>query len=102
MHKLKGYIRNKAHPEGSIAEGYIDNECLTFCSLYLDDVETRFNRPDRNYDVRGADEESNFSTFSHNGHGLGAPTFVELSMIEWMKIRWYVLNNTLEALPYIK
>ena len=33
MHKLKGYVRNKARLEGSIAEGYIDNECLMFCSL---------------------------------------------------------------------
>nr|GMC90728.1 uncharacterized protein LOC109169448 [Ipomoea batatas] len=47
---LKRYVRNKAHPEGSIAEGYVANECLTFLSLYLDGVETRFNKPDRNND----------------------------------------------------
>nr|GLL25271.1 uncharacterized protein LOC109169448 [Ipomoea trifida]GMC89386.1 uncharacterized protein LOC109169448 [Ipomoea batatas] len=47
---LKHYVRNKAHPEGSIAEGYVANECLTFLSLYLDGVETRFNKPDRNND----------------------------------------------------
>ena len=39
MHKLKVYVRNKARPEGSIAEGYIDNECLSFCSLYYNDIE---------------------------------------------------------------
>ncbi|XP_039138843.1 uncharacterized protein LOC120276184 [Dioscorea cayenensis subsp. rotundata] len=32
MHKLKGYVRNKSRPEGSIAEGYLADECLTFCS----------------------------------------------------------------------
>ncbi|XP_059650484.1 uncharacterized protein LOC132296291 [Cornus florida] len=35
LHTLKSYVRNKARPEGSIAEAYIDNECVTFCSMYL-------------------------------------------------------------------
>ncbi|GJS01649.1 acidic leucine-rich nuclear phosphoprotein 32 family member A [Tanacetum coccineum] len=40
MKKLKNYVRNKAKPEGSIAEGYVAEEALTFCSRYLkDDVE---------------------------------------------------------------
>ncbi|XP_025662248.1 uncharacterized protein [Arachis hypogaea] len=40
---LKSYVRNKAAPEGCIAEGYIIEECLTFCSRYLEDgnIETR-------------------------------------------------------------
>ncbi|GJS30699.1 hypothetical protein Tco_0491319 [Tanacetum coccineum] len=43
MKKLKNYVRNKAKPEGSIAEGYVAEEALTFCSRYLkDDVETDF------------------------------------------------------------
>nr|GEX32827.1 hypothetical protein [Tanacetum cinerariifolium] len=32
MKKLKGYVRNKAKPEGSIAEGYAAEEALTFKS----------------------------------------------------------------------
>nr|XP_004494940.1 uncharacterized protein LOC101496411 [Cicer arietinum] len=47
---LKSFVRNRAHPEGSIAEGFLANECLTFCSQYLSGVETRFNRPNRNDD----------------------------------------------------
>lgn len=47
---LKNFVRNRAHPEGSIAEGYLANECLTFCSRYLGGVETRFKRPLRNND----------------------------------------------------
>ncbi|GJT90508.1 uncharacterized protein Tco_1079353 [Tanacetum coccineum] len=50
MKKLKNYVRNKARPEGCIAEGYIAEEALTFCSHYLRNVPTRFNRPDRNDD----------------------------------------------------
>ncbi|GJY97813.1 hypothetical protein Tco_0514723 [Tanacetum coccineum] len=50
MKKLKGYVRNKAKPEGLIAEGYIAEEALTFSSHYFRDVTTKFNRPDRNVD----------------------------------------------------
>ncbi|GMY11606.1 hypothetical protein FCV25MIE_33814 [Fagus crenata] len=46
--RLKSHVRNKAHIEGSIAEGYLAEECLTFCSRYLESVETVFNRPIRN------------------------------------------------------
>ncbi|XP_026416083.1 uncharacterized protein LOC113311461 [Papaver somniferum] len=30
---LKRYVKNRARPEGSIAEAYILKECLTFCSM---------------------------------------------------------------------
>jgi hypothetical protein len=50
MKKLKAYVRNKAKPEGSIAEGYVADEALTFCSMYLEGMHTKFNRPDRNAD----------------------------------------------------
>ena len=42
---------NKARPEGSIAEGYVADEALTFCSMYFKGIETRFNRLDRNEDA---------------------------------------------------
>ena len=35
LRTLKGYVKNKARPEGSIAEGYISEECLTFCSRFF-------------------------------------------------------------------
>lgn len=33
--KLKSYVRNRSRPEGSIAEGYLAEECVTFCSRFL-------------------------------------------------------------------
>ncbi|XP_058763597.1 uncharacterized protein LOC131637050 [Vicia villosa] len=49
--KLKGYVRNKSRPEGSIAKGYLVEECLIFCSRYLHNgVETKFTRMTRNSD----------------------------------------------------
>jgi len=48
--RLKGYVRNRAQPEGSMAEGYIARECISFCSRYFEGVETIFNCPQRNDD----------------------------------------------------
>nr|GEU74247.1 hypothetical protein [Tanacetum cinerariifolium] len=50
IRKLKGYVRNKAKAKGSIAEGYVAKEALTFSSHYFRDVTTKFNRLDRNVD----------------------------------------------------
>ncbi|GJR54395.1 uncharacterized protein Tco_1404916 [Tanacetum coccineum] len=52
---LKSYVQNKSRPKGSIAEGYIVEECLSFCSLYLSpDIETEHNRTCQNYDDGGS------------------------------------------------
>jgi hypothetical protein len=47
---FKFMVRNKAAPEGSIAEGYIANELVTFCSMYLESTSTVHNRLQRNPD----------------------------------------------------
>ena len=33
-----------------MAEGYIAQECIIFCSMYFQGAETVFNRPQRNHD----------------------------------------------------
>ena len=38
LYTLKRYMRNRSRLEGSIAEAYIADECLSFCSKYMDDV----------------------------------------------------------------
>ena len=92
MGSLKGTVKNKAHPEGSIAETYIVNEILTFCSLYLDGVETRFSRPERYYD--GDDGSSNkISIFSCRIRPFGSHVFSTLTREEYKVAHWYVLNN---------
>ena len=42
--KLKGFVANKAKPEGCIAEGWIADEMFTFSSLYLGNGIVRFDR----------------------------------------------------------
>jgi hypothetical protein len=48
--KHKRRVQNKAQPKASIAEAYLVDECLTFCSMYLRGIETRWSREERNVD----------------------------------------------------
>ena len=57
MGSLKRFVRNRAHPEASIAESYIVKELLTFISMYLTEVTTKFNQRSRNYGGVPSDKE---------------------------------------------
>jgi hypothetical protein len=46
--RCKSLVRNIATLEGSIAEGYLADEMLTFCLRYLKNAPTVHNRPQRN------------------------------------------------------
>ncbi|XP_042950146.1 uncharacterized protein LOC122282038 [Carya illinoinensis] len=99
--KFKRYVKNKARPEGSIAEAYIHLECLTFCSMYLQDVETKFTRVDRNIDGGGEDTIDGFSIFNQHVRPLGVASNVKLDDKLLSSARWYILNNCVEIQPYI-
>ncbi|XP_038972859.1 uncharacterized protein LOC120104948 [Phoenix dactylifera] len=86
--RLKDYVRNRAYPEGSIAEGYIAEECLTFCSRYLEGVETVFNRPQRNCDII---ENADVYKFSSGGRVLGKVESVVLDQKSLAQAHRYVL-----------
>ncbi|TQE11403.1 hypothetical protein C1H46_002966 [Malus baccata] len=47
---LKTSVRNKAKLEWSIIQAWVAYEALTFCGMYLKDVETTFNHPSLNND----------------------------------------------------
>ena len=32
---IKGYVRNRARPDGSIAKGFLTKECISFCTNHL-------------------------------------------------------------------
>ena len=32
---IKGYVRNRARPDGSIAKSFLPEECISFCTNYL-------------------------------------------------------------------
>ncbi|XP_058787440.1 uncharacterized protein LOC131661819 isoform X1 [Vicia villosa] len=99
---LKSYVRNKAQPEGSIAEGYLAEEVLTFCSQYIDDIETRINRPSRVDDYPDERDSSHRSTiFPPIGRAVGAFSTFDLSTMEKTQAHRYVLLNCPQVKPYI-
>ncbi|XP_040999481.1 uncharacterized protein LOC121245474 [Juglans microcarpa x Juglans regia] len=103
LSKFKRYVKNKAHPEGSIAEAYIHVEYLIFCSMYLYDIETRFNREDRNIDGLPDDEgRDEFSVFTQKFCPLGISTQLQLDDKLFKSARWYVLNNCTEIATYLE
>ena len=95
-------MRNKAKPEGSIAEAYVAMECVTFCSMYLDDIEIRFNRTDRNANHEWDDNESTLSIFKQIVRPTGAKRYEFMDVNKLSKVYFYVLNNCEEIKDFIE
>nr|GEX47181.1 hypothetical protein [Tanacetum cinerariifolium] len=98
MKKLKNYVRNKAKPEGSIAEGYVAEEALTFSSYYFWDVTTKFNRPNRNVDF--PPPTCQFQVFKSLCKSIGLRSVIRIDHQELKKVIWYVLHNNPEIDTY--
>ncbi|CAL2271658.1 unnamed protein product [Prunus armeniaca] len=71
LRELKKTVHNRAKPEGSIVEAWVQYESLTFCGMYLKDVETVFNRPQRNHD--GGMRNEKLSVFAQSARPFGDP-----------------------------
>ncbi|CAN6565937.1 unnamed protein product [Malus baccata var. baccata] len=85
---LKKSVRNKVKPEGSIIQDWVSYEELTFCGMYLKDVETTFNRPPRNNDGVA--------------RPFGDPICGESFSKKNMDVaHWFVLNNCDETLSHL-
>nr|GEZ69261.1 hypothetical protein [Tanacetum cinerariifolium] len=96
--KLKNYVRNKAKPEGSIAEGYVAKEALTFSSYYFRDVTMKFNRPDRNVDC--PPPTCQLQVFKSLCKSIGLRSVIRIDHQELKKVIWYVLHNSPEIDTY--
>ncbi|GJS84098.1 putative transposase-associated domain-containing protein [Tanacetum coccineum] len=95
--QLKSYVQNKAQPEGSIAEAYIKDECLTFCSRYFEGVETPFNRPPR------TDEsivKKEMYMLNSSGRKLVKLEIIELDWNSFNQAHRYVLLNHKKIQPF--
>ncbi|XP_062086592.1 ATP-dependent 6-phosphofructokinase 5, chloroplastic-like [Humulus lupulus] len=101
MGVYKQYVRNRARPEGSIAEAYVVNEALTFCSMYLRGVETRFNRPERNDDRVESQPNREYSIYKAVGRPFGKKSNMLLNPQLKQKAEWYILNNCAEIKEYL-
>jgi len=100
--KYKRYVRNRARPEGSIAEGYLVDECLTFCSMWMRGIETRWNREERNTDSCLEEAHKGLDVFSQRVRPLGAGKYVTLEDDIFEKAQWYVLSNCKETASYLR
>ncbi|XP_075096331.1 uncharacterized protein LOC142174437 [Nicotiana tabacum] len=92
--KYKAFVRYRSCLEASIAEGFLADECLTFCSRYLHDgVKTKFSR----YQTVDDEYSQNLSPlFSNIGHPIGSKkqnTFVMDSQL-YFEAHRYALFNT--------
>lgn len=61
-------MKNRTHPEGSIVEGYRLEECMTFCSRFLQGT-TRLNKAPRN--PNPSDKIKEMYLFESAGESIG-------------------------------
>ena len=83
-------VHSRSQPEGAIAEGYIFEETLNFCSKYLDGCQTVFNRPSRHGDNSEHNKENYLRIF---GHPKSASASSQLDFTAWTQAQRCVLFN---------
>ncbi|XP_077219723.1 uncharacterized protein LOC143853913 [Tasmannia lanceolata] len=99
---LKSYVCNRSRPEGSIAEGYLAEECMTFCSRYFEGVESKLNRPVRNDEDIPSEIEEGFAIFSVAGRPIGNAKTCALDQLIVDQAHRYVLFNCPVVEPFIE
>ncbi|BBH02402.1 hypothetical protein Prudu_012946 [Prunus dulcis] len=87
MKVLKGYVQNRTRPEGCIAERYIAEEAVEFCTQHLSDVST----------VRVPSSKKMGVSKPLSGCTVSV---VDQDLLNQAHL--YVLENTEEVLPYIE
>lgn len=94
---LKSYVRNKRRPEGSIAECYITEECLRYCSRYMESNVVSKN----NHVVE--EERPRLSIFDVPGeYSAFQPQCRTLTYSEMHNAHNHCLFNCDEVTPYIE
>ena len=94
MKILKGYVRNRARPEGCIAECYLADECMQFCSGYMKKVAEIGVRHNRN------EEFENESILEGRPISVGKPMTIADDILEIA--HRCVLINSEEVQPYLE
>ena len=70
--------------------------------MYLDDVETRFNRTERNADHEWGDNAPTLSIFKQTVRPIGGKRYEFMDVNELSKAHFYVLNNCQEIEGFIE
>ncbi|XP_074378214.1 uncharacterized protein LOC141719736 [Apium graveolens] len=102
LHGLKTKVRSKAHPEGSMAERYIQEECVHFCSLYFESkVETMHNRL-RHYEApKTCNDPHWLEVYTYPAKSIERKGHRILTVDEDRLIKYFVLINTAEVAKYL-
>ncbi|CAN1777819.1 hypothetical protein LINPERHAP1_LOCUS14199 [Linum perenne] len=99
--KLKSFVRNKARPEVSIAEGWIAEEIFTFTSQYFDDdVSTRWNREKR-VAVAPEDPNGESDVIFSVGTPIGDGHTFTLTPMQMLQAHRHVLVNCSIVEPFL-
>jgi hypothetical protein len=101
LHTLKGYVKNKAQPKGSIEEGYVSEECLTFCSNFSDNISTKLNRSECHESAAGSEPPSGISIFGMLDYSRKGSIIEIISHIDIQRMRFYILSNCEEVSSWI-
>ncbi|XP_057779975.1 uncharacterized protein LOC130998576 [Salvia miltiorrhiza] len=88
MRVLKTYVRNRNRPEGCMAECYIAEEAVEFCSDYLSNVQT-CGIPESQYEIQ-------------HTKPLSSANISSISTEELMQAHMHCLANDVEIDPYIR
>lgn len=99
---FKGNVKNKAHVEGSIAEGYIADELVNYCSLYFEEfVDTVHTRLGRNELPTAESSDTDLAVFTYPVKPCGAFVSRCITDEEMDIVTMYVLLNSPEVAPYL-
>ncbi|CAL8132488.1 unnamed protein product [Prunus armeniaca] len=90
--ELKKTIRNRAKPEGSIIEAWVQYKSLTFCGMYLKDVDMTLNHPQHNND--GGVRNEKLSVFAQSARPFGDPVQGESFSINDMEVNKLKSSNS--------
>ena len=103
LHNLKLKVKNKARAEGSMAERYIEEECVHFVSLYFDSkVKTVHNQLRRNEAPQKFHDPNLLEVYTYPTHPSLRSKDRILSDDEHKLVTYYVLINSPEVGKYLR
>ncbi|XP_074341900.1 uncharacterized protein LOC141679297 [Apium graveolens] len=100
---LKLKVGNKARAEGSMAQRYIEEECVHFCTLYFDSKNGMMrNKLRRNEAPRMFHDDNLLEVYTYPTHPSLRTKDKMLSGDEYELVAYYVLINSPEVAKYLR
>ncbi|XP_073057930.1 uncharacterized protein [Primulina eburnea] len=97
--KLKNFVRNRARPEANIAEAYLADECVVFCSRYLEGDNSFYINETRHKETTNFEFPS-LPMFPQVGRPTKGRQVVTLDVKTLNQAHRYILSNCAMLNPY--